>query len=315
MRGTGDADDLRRIAQRSIDTFRTDADLADAWELMGTARLRARDRAGQLEALLRAREHAVASGDLRRQIEAWNQLGGSMLFGRTPLVDVKEFVEEQLAWARERGLPALEADALLGGPYVDARLGDFELGREKLERSKAICRELGIAYGLAEAHMAGAELEVLADDLSAAERELRDAISVAADMEADHYVAMYRLRLARVLLDQGRHEDAAGELDDAAVLYADRPEWRTSRARILAAEGRLDEAVVLAQEAAELDFERDNLTQWALKLVDLAEVLQAAGDRAGAEAALEQAIGLNDEKGNVVAARQCRERLRRLTAG
>ena len=163
--------------------------------------------------------------------------------------------------------------------------------------------------------MAGAELEVLAGDLSAAERELRDAISVAADMEADHYVAMYRLRLARVLLDQGRHEDAAGELDDAAVLYADRPEWRTSRARILAAEGRLDEAVALAQEAAELDFERDNLTQWALKLVDLAEVLQAAGDRAGAEAALEQAIALNDEKGNVVAARQCRERLRRLTAG
>ena len=72
----------------------------------------------------------------------------------------------------------------------------------------------------------------------------------------------------------------------------------------------LDEAVALAQGAAEPDFERDNLTQWALKLVDLAEVLQAAGDRAGVEAALEQAIGLNDEKGNVVAARQCRERLR-----
>jgi class 3 adenylate cyclase/tetratricopeptide (TPR) repeat protein len=314
MRGTGDADDLRRTAERAIDTFHTDAELADAWQLMGTARLRARDRAGQLEALLRAREHALASGDLRRQIEAWNQLGGSMLFGRTPLVDVKEFVEEQLAWARERGLPALEADALLGGPYVDARLGDFELGREKLERSKAICRELGIAYGLAEAHMAGAELEVLAGDLSAAERELRDAIAVAAEMEADHYVAMYRLRLARVLLDQGRPEDACGELDDAAALYADRPEWRTSRARILAAEGRLDEAVAVAQEAAELDFERDNLTQWALKLVDLAEVLQAAGDRAGAEAALEQAVGLNVEKGNVVAAEHCRARLARLRA-
>ena len=58
--------------------------------------------------------------------------------------------------------PGVEADALLMGPYVDARVGDFDLGREKLERSKAICRELGIAYGLAEAHMAGAELEVLA---------------------------------------------------------------------------------------------------------------------------------------------------------
>jgi class 3 adenylate cyclase/tetratricopeptide (TPR) repeat protein len=314
MRGTGDAEDLRLVAQRAIDAFRTDADLADAWQLMGTARLRARDRAGQLEALLRAREHAVASGDVRRQIEAWDQVGGSMLFGRTPLAEVKTFIDEELAWAREHGLPALEADALLAGPYVDARLGDFDLGREKLERSKAICRDLGIAYGLAEAHMAGAELEVLAGDLPAAERELRDAISVAADMDADHYVAMYRLRLARVLLDQGRPDDAAGELDGAAMLYAERPEWMVSRARVLAAEGRLDEAVALAREATEMDFERDNVTIWALKLVDLSRVLDAAGDRAGAEAALEQAVGLNDEKGNVVAARQCREQLARLRA-
>jgi class 3 adenylate cyclase/tetratricopeptide (TPR) repeat protein len=314
MRGTGDAEDLRRIAQRAIDTFRTDADLADAWELMGTAKLRARDRVGQLEALVRAREHAVASGDIRRQIEAWNQVGGSMLFGRTPLAEVKQFGEAELVWAREHGLPALEADALLIGPYVDARLGEFGLGREKLERSKAICRELGIAYGLAEAHMAGAELEVLARDLPAAERELRDAITVAAGMGADHYVAMYRLRLARVLIDQGRHDDAAGELDAAAALYGATPEWKVGRARILAAQGRLDEAVALARESAEMDFERDNLTQWALRLVDLAEVLGAAGDPAGAAAALEQAVGLNDEKGNLVAAQQCRELLERLTA-
>ena len=314
MRGAGDAEDLRRIAERAIDTFETDADLADAWELMGTAQLRARDRAGQLEALLRAREHAVASDDVRRQIEAWNQVGGSMLFGRTPLAEVKQFLEEELVWARAHGLPALEADALLMGPYVDARVGDFDLGREKLEGSKAICRELGIAYGLAEAHMAGAELEVLAGDLPAAEQELRDAIGVAAGMNADHYVAMYRLRLARVLLDRGRHDAASDELDGAAALYAERPEWMVSRARLLASQGRLDEAVALAREAAEMDFERDNLTMWALKLVDLSEVLQVAGDDAGAEAALRQAIGLNEEKGNVVAAQQCRERLERLTA-
>jgi tetratricopeptide (TPR) repeat protein len=162
--------------------------------------------------------------------------------------------------------------------------------------------------------MAGAELEVLARDLPAAERELRDAITVAAGMGADHYVAMYRLRLARVLIDQDRHDDASGELDAAAALYAGTPEWKVSRARIFAAQGRLGEAVALARESAEMDFERDNLTQWALRLVDLAHVLDAAGDRAGAEAALEQAIGLNDEKGNIVAAEQCRARLASLRA-
>jgi tetratricopeptide (TPR) repeat protein len=232
-----------------------------------------------------------------------------MLFGRTPLAEVKEFGEAELVWAREHGLPALEADALLVGPYVDARLGDFALGREKLERSKAICRELGLAYGVAEAHMAGAELEVLARDLPAAERELRDAIVVAAGMGARHYVALYRLRLARVLLDQDRHDDASGELDEAAPLYAGTPAWKVSRARVLAARDRLEEAVALAREAVAMDFEPDNLTESALRLVDLSEVLRAAGDLAGAEVALEHAIRLNDEKGNVVAAQQCRERL------
>ena len=69
---------------------------------------------------------------------------------------------EELTWARERGLAAVEADALLGGPYLYSRLGRFDEARDQLERSKSICRELGIAYGLAEAHMAGAEMEMLA---------------------------------------------------------------------------------------------------------------------------------------------------------
>ncbi len=95
-----------------------------------------------------------------------------MIFGRTPLGEIREFLEEELAWARERGLAAVEADALLAGPYIHARLGDFDKARDYLERSKAICRELGLAYGLAEAHMAGGQLEMLAQDPAAAEREL-----------------------------------------------------------------------------------------------------------------------------------------------
>ena len=185
MRGTAGADELRAVAERAIASFDDDADLADAWQLMGTAELRARRRGAQLEALKRAREHAIASGDVRRQIAAWNEVGGSMLFGQTPLAEVNAFLEEELAWSREHGLPAVEADALLGGPYVDARLGNFVLARAKLERSKEICRDLGIAYGLAEAHMAGAELEMLAGEPSGAERELRTAIDLAAAMEAD----------------------------------------------------------------------------------------------------------------------------------
>ena len=309
MRGTADADALRAVAARAIATFDGDAELADAWQLMGTAELRARRRNRQLEALERARAHAIASGDVRRQISAWNEVGGSMLFGRTPIAELKAFLEEELAWAREHELPALEADALLAGPYVDARLGDFAVARTKLERSKAICRDLGIAYGLAEAHMAGAELEMLAGDPSAAERELRTALDIAAGMEADHYVALYRVRLARVLNEQSRHDEAEALLDEAAGLYGDAASWKGNRARVLAARGAVGQAVALAREAQAMNRGSDDLTGAAETLVDVSEVLVATGDYAGAEEALAEAIALHEEKGNTVLARQSRERL------
>jgi tetratricopeptide (TPR) repeat protein len=309
MQGTATADDLREVAQRAIDTFDDDVDLADAWQHMALAELRARNRSAQFEAVKRAQEHAIASGDIRRQIAAWNEVGGAMLFGRTPLAELKDFLDAELAWAREHGLPAVEADALLGGPYIHARLGDFELGREMLERSKAICRDLGIAYGLCEAGMAGSEMEVLAGDLTAAERELREVIDIASGMEAAHYVTLYRVRLARVLNDQGRHEEAGVLLDEAATLYRDTPWWTSNCARVLSARGKLDEAVALARAAAAQEGGDADITAVAQTLVDVSEVLLAAGDRAGAEAALTEAIALNEEKGNIVPAQHCRERL------
>ena len=106
MRSAGDPEYLRGVARRAVGVFEaagSDADLADAWQLVGTAELAAGDRGAQLEALLRAREHAVASGDTRREIEAWNEVGGAMLFGRTPVAEVLAFLDEELEWANERG--------------------------------------------------------------------------------------------------------------------------------------------------------------------------------------------------------------------
>ena len=220
------------IARRAFAVFEpigSDADLADAWMLMGIAELAAGDRGGQLAALQRCREHALASGDLRRQIESWNEVGGAMLFGRTPVDEVLAFLDEELAWAQERGLAAVEADALLGGPYLYSRLGRFDEARDRLERSKSICRELGIAYGLAEAHMAGAQMEMLAGDADAAERELRDAIRIATDMGASRYVALYRRLLADVLLAQGRTDEAAAELEQARPVYGHAARGRLPR--------------------------------------------------------------------------------------
>jgi class 3 adenylate cyclase/tetratricopeptide (TPR) repeat protein len=312
MRAPIEPDVLRAIAGRAIAVFdRTgsDLDLADAWQLMGIAELAARNRSAQLAALQRARRHAIASGDTRRQIEAWNEVGGAMLFGRTPVAEVLAFLEEELAWARERGLAAVEADALLGGPYLYSRLGRFDEARDRLERSKAICRELGIAYGLAETHMAGAGMELLAGDAEAAERELREAIRIATEMGASRYVALYRIRIAHVLVAQGRDEDALAELEQAREIYGQSAGWRTARARVLARRGETEEAVRLARDALASITGNDDITANAETLVDLAEVLRAHGDLAGAADALTEAVALHEEKGNVLPATRCRELL------
>ena len=305
-------DRMREVARRAIEYFGAAGDhahLADAWQLMGMAELVAQDRGAQLRAVREARRHAIESGDMRRQIEAWNEVGGAMLFGRTPVTEVLAFLDEELAWGREHGLQAIEADALLGGPYLDSRLGRFEVARDKLERSKAICRELGIAYGLAEAHIAGAEMEELAGDLVAAERETREAIRLATEMGASRYVAMYRTDLASLLLDQGRDVEALAELELAREHGGYAPRWKSNRARALARAGRIDEALDDARDAAAAMTGNDNLSAHAGVLVDLAEVLRASGDPEGAAEALERAISLHEEKGNVVNAEQCRRLL------
>ena len=315
MRIQPEPDHLRATANRAIAVFERsgdESDLADAWQLMGVAELAARDRGAQLVALRVARKHAIASGDVRRQIDAWNEVGGAMIFGRTPLGEIREFLDEELAWAQERGLAAVEADALLAGPYIHARLGDFAKARDYLERSKAICRELGLAYGLAEAHMAGGQLEMLANDPAAAERELREAIRLAVEMGASRYAALYQVRIAHVLIAQGRYEHAAGELEHASELYEGVLTWKTAHARVLASRGEIGAAVALAREAAQEVAGSDDLTTHAETLIELAEVLRASGDGRGAASALSEAIALHTEKENLVAAARCRERLAEL---
>ncbi len=157
--------------------------------------------------------------------------------------------------------------------------------------------------------MAGSELEMLAGDPGAAEQELRAAVSVATEMGATRYVALYRTRLAHVLVELGRDADALAELELSRELYGDAPKWKAAHARILALSGRRAEAVAVAREAAEFMAGNDDITAHAEILVDLAEVLRAHGDSAGAAAALAEALALHDEKGNLVAAERCRQLL------
>ena len=307
----------RAAAERAIAVFEhrgDDGELAGALTLLGVVEAVSGNGAAAIAAHLRAREHAEAAGDDRRQVEIWNELGGAMLFSRTPVEEVLAFLDEEREWAREKGFPFLEADAALGGPYLYPMLGRFEEGRELCRRSKATFEELGAMYNVAEACWAGAQLELLAGDAVAAERELRQALDIHVQSGARRNSASVRALLARAVHLQGREAEAHDLLDQAEAEGT--PEnisfqrfWRSARAQLLVARGETMEATRLASEVVEILGVTDQINAHANALVDLADILRADGDEYGSAAALEQALELYEEKGNVLGADRVRAAL------
>jgi class 3 adenylate cyclase len=116
-------------------------------------------------------------------------------------------------------------------------------------------------------------------------------------------------KVVTVLFTDVAGSTALGEQLDPELLR--RVMWRLeTRNGPVAGHDEID-AVALAREAAEQETGNADITAVAQTLVDVSEVLVVAGDHAGAEAALTDAITLNEEKGNIVAAQQGRERLAR----
>ena len=309
--------EARAAAERAIAVFerrRDDGELAAALILLGVVESLQGNGGAAIAAHLRAREHAVAAGDDRQQVEIWNELGGAMLFSRTPVEEVLAFLDEERQWAREKGLPFLEADADLGGPYLYPMLGRFEEGRELCARAKAIFEQLGAMYNVAEACWAGAQLELLAGDAAAAERELRQALDIHVQSSAKRYSAVVLALLARAVHLQGRHAEAQELLDQAAADGT--PEnltfqrlWLTARAQLLAARGETREAARIAREAVNIVAATDQINAHANALVDLADILRVDGDEDGSVTALDQALELYEEKGNVLGADRVRAAL------
>jgi tetratricopeptide (TPR) repeat protein len=298
----------RRTAERAMSVFQHDhGELAHAWIGVGVVETLTGHETKGVEAFLRAREHARAAGDDRREVEIWEELGGALIASRTPVEEIIAFLEEEAAWGREKGFPFLEADAALAGPYLYPMLGRFEEGRELLARSKSIFGELGAKYNVAEACWAGAQLERLAGDWAAAERELREALRIHEEMGTKRYSSYVRAQLARVVYEQGREAEAVMLLDQAEREGSGenirfKLQSRTAQALVLAGRGETVEAARLARQAVETVALTDNINAYADALVDLAEVLRAGGDEAEAASALEKAVVLYTEKGNALCA-------------
>jgi class 3 adenylate cyclase/tetratricopeptide (TPR) repeat protein len=240
-----------------------------------------------------------------------------LYWGPTPLGEVERRNREVLAEAHRNGMRALEANALTVLARIGALRGDLEGARDLVRSAGAITEDLGESLTKATDCISQALVEMLDEELGAAEEMLR-----AGDRELERMggigprVAVAAL-LARVVLLQGRNEEAeevtraCERLAPADQLEA-QAKWRSVRAIALARRGDTEEAERLSREAVYQADKTDQLDSRAEARVDLAEVLGLAGRSGEAARELERAVTLYREKGNEVGEMNARRLLARV---
>jgi len=155
---------------------------------------------------------------------------------------------------------------------------------------------------------------VVAGDLGAAERELRESVATLDAIGDKGFLSTIVCDLAEVLATQGKLDEAERYADQGRSLGATddivtQIEWRAVKAKVLSARGEMQEAERLAREAVALGEATDYLTQRAESLMRLSEVLRRAGKAEEAAEAMARALELYERKGNEVMAARVRAEL------
>jgi tetratricopeptide (TPR) repeat protein len=194
-----------------------------------------------------------------------------------------------------------------------AMKGDFDEARDRAARGKALLHELGAVVKAGHARSFAADVELLAGDPVAAERELREGYETLKSA-GDHNGALNTIfELAEALYAQDRLDEAeecvaigSAERDRTDVMT--RIVGMAIEAKLLARRGRLPEAEQLARGAVGLADDTDAPCIRAAARLALGEVLGASGDgRAARE--IETAARLFEDKGNVAGATAARSLL------
>ena len=311
--GTGELETSPEAAvQESIAIFEgigDEAGLADAWRFIANLRIADARFGAATEALEHVIEHAQRAGDSLLERRMRPVLAGTAFNGPTAAPDVIALCEALIG--RSGGDRKTEAQILRFLAHAHAMRGDFDLARTEYRRARQDLEELGWTFDAAVTSLDSGPIELLAGDPSAAEAELRRDYETLDRLGERNYISTVAAVLAEALYRQGRDDDADAFATRSAEIAA--PDdvvtqflWRRVRAKLRARQGATDDATNLANEAVELTRQSDDLIEQANALMDLAEVLTAAGSTGEADKARRRAIGLYDQKGDIASAAAAR---------
>ncbi|MEX0698846.1 MAG: BTAD domain-containing putative transcriptional regulator [Acidimicrobiia bacterium] len=292
------------LARRVFEEAEDQVGLAKSCFVAGLIHLRRGQPVAMEGVMRRGLEHAGRSGSAREQLGAQWRLAMALEEGKRPVEECIDICDDLAAW-QDTENPGVVST--LG--YLWAMRGYFDEARRLANRARKLLQErVRARRPLGQVLRRAADVELLAGDIEAGERYLRDALEINLDMAENHMISSIAATLSRVLMRHGDVDQAA----DLAVMSSSRAPsqsvacqalWRSAHARVLAMSGSRLEAEALARDAVEL-VPPDMLNLSAEVLVDLGEVLALCERRDRAAEVLQDAISVFEAKGNLAGAAQ-----------
>jgi class 3 adenylate cyclase len=277
-----------------------DRGLSLAWQLHASA-LQYRVRwAAMEEPLDKAVHHAHRAGD-RRLVELAQSLQvGSMFHGPMHLDETRGRLQALLEQPGNSPSHRASVEARLAA--ILALQGDPAAGRAGLAQVRRVFRDLGHEMSaLATAFMSG-PVELLAGEPDRAVDELRAACDGLTALGDRAFTSILAALLAEACW---RCDDLTGAAEAVALSrrsaglgdVISQVRWRAVQAKLLALEGRADEAQLLIAQAVKLVTTTDEVTSQGDVLTDAAEVQDLLGNPDTAQVLLRDAVQRYSRKG------------------
>ena len=258
-------------------------------------------------------ERAASFGQIA-DILMWRAWG--LWWGPTPVDEgirqLNEITEQAV------GHPQLEVTASIVRGSLRGMQGNEEQGRDEVKAGRARLHDIGQLGNWAGTAMIEAELELGAGQPEAAAAVLSESYEFMSRMAETGYLATIVDYRALAALELGRDDEAmafADEVERIAQPEDFEPHVRQAcvRARVLARRGDHDAAATVIQAAVARAAETDYLTLRTYAAISLAEVERLAGRTEGERSALEEALRICEQKGDLLTAKRVREQLGELS--
>jgi class 3 adenylate cyclase len=312
-------EEVRQTAERAIVALTElgdDAGLARAWLVVSELHNLGGRFAAMAQAAGHAMNHAQRAGDLDKVDLALSRIAITLVHGPMPVEEAIRHGQDLLE--QSRGRRRWEAGVLRALARLEAKRGRLLRARALLTEAQESVEDLGLIFDMAGFAWASGQIETLAGELVAAERDLRLADDLFGRIGDAGHRSTVMAHLAEISHQQGHDEEAyrlteeseaVAEPDDIVTQSA----WRRTRAKLVAAKGAVEYAERLARDAVLLAERTDVLEEHAAALMSMAEVLRRSGRTDQAVPIVRQALGLYSHKGNLVLSHQTQELLDGLT--